>query len=66
MELISAGGGIDIQINPNLYIRGELRWGFRLKNDKEESLIALAKLFDADASFFSAGPKITLAIGYSL
>jgi hypothetical protein len=63
--LLSAGGGIDIQINPNLYIRGELRWGFRLKNDDEDGGIALAKLL-GDTSFFSTGPKITLAMGYSL
>jgi opacity protein-like surface antigen len=64
---ISAGGGLDIQITPNLFIRGELRWGFKLKNKWEDDDITISEaLLNTDISFRSTGPKITLALGYSL
>jgi hypothetical protein len=63
--LIGIGGGLDIHINPKLYIRAELRWGFRLKNDDEKSAITTAKYVAPNTSFFSTGPKITAALGSS-
>jgi opacity protein-like surface antigen len=56
--LWSIGGGMDYHINPNLFIRGELRWGFKIKNDYERRIYS-------SYSLFSTGPKFNLGLGYT-
>jgi opacity protein-like surface antigen len=63
--LWSIGGGMDYHINSNLYIRGELRWGFRLRTESEKLAIKNLETATIDVSLFSTGPKFNLALGYT-
>jgi opacity protein-like surface antigen len=64
--LIDVGAGADFNIASNLFIRAELRWGFKLNSKREKDMLEeYNKMDGAEASIFSTGPKITLGVGYS-
>jgi opacity protein-like surface antigen len=58
---IVIGGGVDYSITPNLFIRGEVRWGFKLPSKLEQDMLDAS----SDLSIFTHGPKISLAVGYA-
>jgi hypothetical protein len=57
---IVVGAGVDLALSDALFIRGELRWGFKLNTQLEKNY-----LDTTDGTVFSHGPKVSLAVGYS-
>jgi hypothetical protein len=64
--LINVGGGIDFNLTPALYLRGEILWAFKLNNGSEKDTVDMYDDMDVDLSLFTTGPKVKLAIGYKI
>jgi hypothetical protein len=62
---IRFGGGLDYQINDNLFIRGTALYGIRMQNQYEQDNIAYIQQFGVSASaIVGNGFQIKAAVGY--
>jgi hypothetical protein len=59
------GGGADYSINQTFYLRGEILYGFRLKNKEEKDDINSARIWGLHAKYkVGRGPTLKIAVGY--